>query len=191
MEQIEYVSNEIDSRKEIFEGQKNCSKKAYKDLIISFNSFGNKIFEFDHKGVSFQYLSNKLQVSKSTVSELIKYGEQNGFFICHKNKEVVYKGEKNENINLFIETNKHLYSFGFLYSNKHNMVIWNKPNKYSNIYNYTCVNNDINTTQNNCINNNDEYNNGLIPYNYTNDHNACLEHYNVVSTAYHTYKPTL
>ena len=137
---------------------------------------------FEDKGISYKYIAEQLNISNTTITQIINYGTEHQFFICTRNKETIYVGTKGDNLDAFIEVNECNYSYGKLIKT-HNSVTWNKPNTYKNTYNDNIVteikqlNNNNSTTINdikcninsNTINNSNDDRYNCIPDNYIKD----------------------
>ena len=203
-EQMEYKRNEINVQTDIINGNVSCSKTKRKNIWIMVNSCGAKALHFEDNGISYNYIAQELGISKTTVANAIKYGIAHNFFSCQHRHETIYVGKKDENLNIYVEMNKHRFKEGFIYATKFNTVVHRMANRYSNIYsetflgsNNTIVNidnkNSLNVPNNALNKENDiivktSYNNtqpynefDWIPKNYSNDLNAYLEQYNVVT----------
>ena len=191
-----YISH-VQSQKDYYDKEKKAildlrnnthkfiSKKEYKRIKkLEFSNSCGRIMNFEDKGISYKYIAEQLNISNTTITQIINYGTEHQFFICTRNKETIYVGTKGDNLDAFIEVNECNYSYGKLIKT-HNSITWNKPNTYKNTYNDNIVTeiksinnnnsttiNDIkcNTNSNNIINNNsndDRYN--FIPDNYIKD----------------------
>ena len=218
-----YISH-VQSQKDYYDKEKKAmldlrnnthkfiSKKEYKRIKkLEFSNSCGRIMNFEDKGISYKYIAEQLNISNTTITQLINYGTEHQFFICTRNKEIIYVGTKGDNLDAFIEVNECNYSYGKLIKT-HNSVTWNKPNTYKNTYNDNIVTeikqlnnnnsttiNDIkyNANSNNIINNNsndDRYN--CIPDNYIKDDitisstNSNIIKYNNITirnTHYNTY----
>lgn len=202
--QMQYKHNEMKVQTDIINGEISCSKTKRKNIRIMVNSCGVESLHFEDNGISYNHICEELGLSKTTVAEAIKYGIANKFFNCQHRHETIYVGKKDENINIYVEMNKHRFKDGFIYATKFNTVVHRRANKYSNIYSETFLN--TNNTKPNIDNENvlnmpnnalNEENNIVIktcyktiqpynefdwiPKNYSNDLNACLEQYNSVT----------
>lgn len=202
-EQMEYKRNEIKMQTDIINGDVSCSKTKRRNIRIMVNSCGAKCLHFEDNGISYNHIAEELGISKTTVADAIKYGIAHKFFSCQHKHETIYVGKKDENLNIYVEMNKHRFKEGFIYATKFNTVVHRMANRYSNTYFETFLNsNNTNTNiddknslnvPNNALNKenniivktrykipqpNNEFD--WIPKNYSNDLNACLEQYNVV-----------